>query len=52
MLDLLRRTNPLCSPAWTTAGRTFGDLMFLLPPRARVELEGLEHLPAGPGDLG
>lgn len=48
MLELLRRTNPLCSPGWTTAGRSFGDLLFWLPPRARVELEGLEHLPSGP----
>lgn len=48
MLELLRNTNPLCSPGWTAAGRSFGDLMFWLPPRARVELEGLEHLPKGP----
>ncbi len=48
MLELLRRTNPLCSPGWTAAGRSFGDLVFWLPPRARVELEGLEHLPTGP----
>lgn len=48
MLELLRNTNPLCSPGWTAAGRNFGDLMFWLPPRARVELQGLEHLPKGP----
>ncbi len=48
MLELLRRTNPLCSPGWTAAGRRVGELLFWLPPRARVELEGLEHLPAGP----
>lgn len=48
MLDLLRRTNPICSPAWSAAGRSFGDLMFWLPPRARVQIEGLENLPRGP----
>lgn len=48
MLELLRRTNPLCSPAWTAAGRSFGDFLFWLPPRAKVELEGLEHMPRGP----
>ncbi len=48
LLELLRHTNPLCSPRWTAAGRGFGDFVFWLPPRARVVLEGREHLPAGP----
>ena len=30
MLELLRQTNPICTPAWTVAGRSFGDLMFWL----------------------
>jgi len=48
MLDLLRTTNPICTPAWTGAGRSFGDLMFWLPPRARVDLEGASNLPDRP----
>lgn len=44
MLELLRQTNPICTPGWTIAGRTFGDAMFGLPPRARIVLEGAEHL--------
>lgn len=48
MLDLMRATNPICSPGWTVAGRSFGDLMFRLPPTAHVELEGLENLPSEP----
>ena len=48
MLDLLRHTDPICSPGWTLAGRSAGDLLFWLPPRARVEVSGLENLPSGP----
>lgn len=48
MFDVLRKTNPICSPTWTFAGKSFGELMFWLPPRARVVVEGLEHLPRGP----
>lgn len=48
MFDVLRKNNPICSPRWTFAGKSFGELMFWLPPRARVVVEGLENLPRGP----
>ncbi|MDP3275038.1 MAG: lysophospholipid acyltransferase family protein [Deltaproteobacteria bacterium] len=48
MLQLLHETNPICTPAWSLAGRTFTDAMFWLPPRTRVEIHGVEHLPRGP----
>ena len=46
MLELLRKTNPICTPGWSLAGRMFGDTAFALPPRTRVVLEGTEHLRA------
>jgi 1-acyl-sn-glycerol-3-phosphate acyltransferase len=46
--DLLQKTDPICSPGWTFAGRSFCELMFALPPRARVRLEGAENLPKKP----
>ncbi len=48
MLDLLRVTNPICTPAWSLAGRAFNDLLLWLPPRATTELIGVENLPRGP----
>lgn len=48
MLELMRRTNPICTPAWSAAGRRFTELMFWLPPRATLVLEGFENLPRAP----
>ena len=48
MLELLRRTDPICSRGWSAAGRWFTDLLFAMPPGAKIEIEGVENLPAGP----
>ncbi len=48
MLELLRETNPICTPAWSLAGRVFNDLIFWAPPRATIALDGLENVPRGP----
>lgn len=48
VLELLKKTNPICSPGWSLAGRAFNDLLLWLPPRAITELHGLENLPRAP----
>ena len=48
MLELLQKTNPICSPGWSLAGRSFADLMLWLPPRAHLSVEGMEHIPQRP----
>lgn len=48
MLKLLQQTNPICTPAWTVAGRSFGQFMMWLPPKTQVELSGAENIPKGP----
>lgn len=48
VLELLKKTNPICTDRWSLAGRMFNDALLWLPPRATTEIYGLENLPSSP----